>query len=183
MKNREIKEKGENTMILKYGVKAPIQVPEIKERTENTLLEKYGSKFLGKIEEFKTKAKKTLMLSKGVENSMQDPEVIEKNIKSAKGAKEYVLPSGVVIKVRGFEDIAIDYLVTIFDESEMEFVAKNMPEIWYFFDDGKYHRYFPDIYIKNHNLIVEVKSDFTYKMDLGTIDLIFTPNRKIRFFD
>lgn len=171
MQNPEFKQKAESTLLSNYGVKVPIHSPEIKQKMENTMFERYGETNILKIPEFIEKRKQTLLLTKGVENSMQDPEVIEKNIKSAKGAKEYVLPSETIIKVRGFEDIAIDYLLTIFDETEMEFVSKNMPEVWYFFDDGKYHRYFPDIYIKSYNLIVEVKSDFTYRMDIRKNDV------------
>jgi hypothetical protein len=37
-----------------------------------------------------------------------------------------------------------------------------MPEIWYYTNDTKKHRYFPDIFIPSQNLIIEVKSTWTY---------------------
>ena len=37
---------------------------------------------------------------------------------------------------------------------------KDMPEIWYMFE-GKKHRYYPDFYIPEENLIIEVKSQWT----------------------
>jgi len=40
-----------------------------------------------------------------------------------------------------------------------------MPEIKYFLNN-KEKRYYPDILIKSENLIIEVKSDYTYKKDL-----------------
>lgn len=40
-----------------------------------------------------------------------------------------------------------------------------MPKIEYEFE-GKKRRYFPDIWIPKHNLIIEVKSTWTYEKDL-----------------
>ena len=37
-----------------------------------------------------------------------------------------------------------------------------MPVIWYMFT-GKKRRYFPDFYIPKDNLVIEVKSRYTYK--------------------
>lgn len=43
---------------------------------------------------------------------------------------------------------------------------KDMPKIIYTGLDDKEHRYYPDFYIPKNNIIVEVKSDYTYKVDL-----------------
>ena len=40
-----------------------------------------------------------------------------------------------------------------------------MPEIWYMWQDGSWHRYHPDFYIPKNNLIIEVKSIYTYTED------------------
>lgn len=39
-----------------------------------------------------------------------------------------------------------------------------MPSIWYDANNKK-KRYFPDIYIKKENTIIEVKSDYTWRVD------------------
>ena len=46
-----------------------------------------------------------------------------------------------------------------------------MPEFWYHGYDGKYHRYYPDIYVVKDNLIIEVKSLWTYNIDKLKIQL------------
>jgi len=43
-----------------------------------------------------------------------------------------------------------------------------MPEIWYEFED-KRRRYYPDIYIKSQNKIIEVKSDYTFYKEYDKI--------------
>lgn len=46
-----------------------------------------------------------------------------------------------------------------------------MPEIYYLTDDGKYSKYYPDFYLPNDNLIVEVKSWYTYKNNFRNTDM------------
>jgi hypothetical protein len=38
-----------------------------------------------------------------------------------------------------------------------------MSEIWYTTEDNVNHRYYPDFYIPKDNLVIEVKSTFTYE--------------------
>ena len=40
-----------------------------------------------------------------------------------------------------------------------------MPDIRYITADSKIHRYYPDFFIQGDNLIVEVKSEYTYNKD------------------
>ncbi len=42
-----------------------------------------------------------------------------------------------------------------------------MLRIWYIAEDGKKRKYYPDIYIISEQKIVEVKSIWTYKKELG----------------
>lgn len=53
----------------------------------------------------------------------------------------------------------------MFDENDIESVRKNIPKIKYEIKK-KVHYYYPDIYIKSENLIIEVKSTWTYKKNL-----------------
>lgn len=95
----------------------------------------------------------------------------EKNLKLY---KNYELPSGKIIKIQGYEHIALDELVNIYTEDDILTSRKDMPEIIYKLQHNlennkiifKDHRYYPDFYIKSQNKIIEVKSSFTYKIDL-----------------
>lgn len=66
--------------------------------------------------------------------------------------------------VQGWEPYAIDYLLNKFYEDDLYF-GKEVPRIKYIFKE-KEHIYFPDIYIKSIDTIVEVKSTYTYNLEL-----------------
>ncbi len=97
-----------------------------------------------------------------VHNAQQVPEIHEKTQKNRYKFKDYILPSGKIVHVQGYEDKALKYIFTnnLYGEDYIILNRKNMPEIWYFKDD-KQHRYFPDIFIPAENKIIEVKSNYT----------------------
>lgn len=41
---------------------------------------------------------------------------------------------------------------------------KDISTYYKYIQDNKEHKYFPDFYIKSKNLIIEVKSEWTYKI-------------------
>jgi len=55
-----------------------------------------------------------------------------------------------------------------------------MPKIIYNFED-KERRYYPDIWIKSINKIIEVKSDYTYKKDLEKNKLKELATKELKF--
>jgi len=59
----------------------------------------------------------------------------------------------------------LDELLTLYNEENIENDRKYIPNIKYKLYN-KQHYYYPDIYIKSENLIIEVKSIWTYKIDL-----------------
>ena len=75
--------------------------------------------------------------------------------------KDYVYPSGKIVKIQGYENYLLDELILIHPESEILTDRKDMPEFWYVTDDSKKHRYFPDVYIPKTGTIYEVKSSYT----------------------
>jgi len=97
--------------------------------------------------------------------AMQDPKIAEKSFKSRFKFKDYQLPSGKWIKVQGYEHFAINELLKKYNEHEIFNKPLDMPKIWYIGEDYRHHRYFPDFYIPKNNLIIEVKSIYTYKYD------------------
>jgi len=93
---------------------------------------------------------------------------LEKLSKTSFKLKEYVLPSGRIVKVQGYEPQALDELLETYNESDLIIRDKNIEKeigsIMYELN-GKTCRYYPDIYIKSQNKIIEVKSTYTYKKD------------------
>jgi len=79
--------------------------------------------------------------------------------------KKTITPSGKTIYLQGYEPRAYKILLEKYTEEEIK-VGINMPKIWYIMKN-KNHRYYPDFFIPKDNLIVEVKSDWTYRKQLG----------------
>ncbi len=132
--------------------------PERLAKAAKTNLEKYGCINPSSNTEVKQKRSDTMIERFGVENASQNAVVHEKQFK--KRCVKYTMPSGNIITVQGYEPQALDELLKIFNEERIVVGKGNMPEFWYN-EDGK-RRYFPDIYIPSENLIIEVKSNWTY---------------------
>ena len=130
-------------------------------KKKETSMELFGKESYSQTEECKERHKETCMERYGVPFVMQDPTIHDKSHKNAHSLKKYEFPSGKIVNVQGYEPFALDHLLKIYNENDIIIGAKYMPEIWYHGEDGKYHRYFPDIYIPKKKLIIEVKSTFT----------------------
>lgn len=80
-------------------------------------------------------------------------------------AKDYILPSGKIMRIQGYEHI---YLDGYFSQglSEDDISRGNGLGIFYEFE-GKRRKYFPDFYIKSTNTVVEVKSTWTYEKEIS----------------
>lgn len=63
------------------------------------------------------------------------------------------------------KNIALDELINIFEENDIITKRTQMPIITYELNNKNY-RYYPDIWIKSLNKIIEVKSSWTYQRDL-----------------
>jgi hypothetical protein len=79
--------------------------------------------------------------------------------------KKYIFPSGKIVNYQGYENFALDELIKIHCENDIENDRHRIPTIKYIMRN-KVYNYYPDIYIKSQNLIIEVKSDFTYKKQI-----------------
>lgn len=82
--------------------------------------------------------------------------------------KDYVLPSGKIIGIQGYEFIALDEILSNFNEDEIiisdarSITKCGMPVLSYEALNRHTYRYFPDIYIPSENRIIEVKSRWWY---------------------
>lgn len=133
-------------------------------KKEATSIEKFGKAYYTQTEQYKKETQETSFQKYGCSHYMQNPEMLEKHNKAAYATKKYVFPSGRVEDYQGYEDIALDLLLSKFDEHDIIKASSEMPEIWYCKDDGKYHRYFPDIFVPSRNILYEVKSVYIYNL-------------------
>ncbi len=162
LQNEEIKNKTKQTILNRYGVDHNSKMPEFVTKTKATFMKKYGVDNPNKTKEVRDKIKKTTLERYGVEHTSQSQEIMEKTQNSAKKYKEYLMPSGKVRKVQGYEPFALDILNKLYTEDDIKTDRKEVPRIKYTTND-KCRYYFPDIYIPSKNQIIEVKSTWTYK--------------------
>jgi hypothetical protein len=105
-------------------------------------------------------------------NGCKECGLISSITKNSYKKKEYIFPSGKTIKLQGYENFAIDTLLknNILEEDIITLNDKEHPKIKYFIKNKSYI-YFPDIFIKSQNKIIEVKSIYTYinKIDINEI--------------
>jgi len=109
-----------------------------------------------------TEKRRTACLERyGVSSPFFLPNVRTKSAVANSIGREFILPSGKIIRVRGYEDAAITHLVEEYNENELmldDMLTKfNLPVFIY--TDSRRHilKYYPDIYIPKENKIIEVK--------------------------
>lgn len=135
----------------------------VKEKMIKTFQQNYGVEWPSQLDIIKNKKIKTCLQNHGVEWPSQN-EIIHKKQQKYKW-KSFILPSGRIINIQGNEDKALNYLLkNIYSENEIK-IHKGVPSIWYS-QNNKKHRYYPDFYIPKENLIVEVKSKYTWNYNL-----------------
>lgn len=153
--SNEIKEKIKLSLIKKYGVDHPNKSIIIQNKTKRTKKEKYGNENYNNME----KTTQTMVKRYGVRSPSQMEGYLEKWTKSGVKRKSYILPSGKEIKVQGYENKALDIMLKKYSESEI--FECNPPKIKY--NENEINRiFYPDFYIKKNNLIIEIKSRFTF---------------------
>ena len=156
----------------RYGVEYPTQSEEVKEKTKATNMERYGVEHVLQSEDVKEKAKATNRERYGVEYPMQNPEISEKSMTNSHKSKEYKFPSGKTEFVQGYEPWAIDELLEE-GVNEQDIIVKRteVPVCFWISKDRKEHRYFVDICVNSQNRCIEVKSNWTYKKDIDSVEL------------
>jgi hypothetical protein len=160
-----IQQKVKTSVMNKYGVEFIIQVPEIKEKVKKTNLKKFGVEYPAQNEEIRKKMQQTNIERHGVPFALQNEEIFKKSVSKMKSFKLYKFPSGNTIEIQGYEHFALDELLKngILEEDIIT-GSENVPEIWYIDSDYKKHRHYVDIYIMSQNKCIEVKSEWTLKL-------------------
>jgi len=160
----EFKEVCIDTSLKKYGVPYPMQSIDVINKMRYTNMLRYGCDSYSKTDEFKDRYEMTSIDRYGVRHPMQNPVIADKQTKSAYKYKKYKLPSGKEINIQGYENFSMDLMIKEHSEEDIITDRNDVPEIWYLHDNKK-RRYYPDLFIKSLNLVVEVKSDYTVDLN------------------
>jgi len=172
-KCEEIKEKSKETNLEKYGETTFSKTDKYKEIVKKTNLEKFGKESYTQTEEYKNRYKETCLKKYGVEHWMQNSDNYQKycdSVKNNNSYKKYTLPNGNYVYLQGYEDYVLEEI--LLKKYDINDIIINNNEITietgkiYYTINNKKHKYYPDFFIKNENLIIEVKSDYTYNKDL-----------------
>ena len=163
MQSPKIREQYKETMNDLYYADNPMHCSELKERQHQTVKDRYDVDNISQLEEVKQKKIETNLKNRGVEHNMQDPISHQKQLDSGYRYKEFLMPSGDIRIVQGYEPQALTLLLQTYKEEDILTGSCNVPEIWYTSD--KKRRHYVDIYIKSTNTCIEVKSTWTYEKD------------------
>lgn len=166
------------TSLKKYGTEYPTQSEEFKNKSKKSKLEKYGNEYYAGWEKSAKKnrsktvkeqdainntRRKTNMELFGVGCSFLRPDAISNSRRSNSLGKEYTLPSGKIVGIRGYENLALDVLFkqgyaeesVLMHDKLSEYI---LPVFDYVNVNEHLVKYYPDIYIPEENKIIEVKS-------------------------
>lgn len=128
---------------------------------KETCKEKHGVENMFQLENIKQKSRETCKKKFGVEYCMQSPDIQSKALASSFKRNKIVKFKDYKWTVQGYEPYCIDDLLEIYEPDDIiAGLGMNVPSINYFFEkDRVWH---PDVWIPSRNLIIEVKSTYTY---------------------
>jgi hypothetical protein len=163
LQNEKVREKSKISLLKKYGVDNISKLDVIKEQRsilmkENTdyynniIVEKYGKNVSG-LEWVKEKKKETMLKKWGVENPSQSSQIFEKSQKNGKKIKLH--ECGLYYRgsyEKHFIDFCINNKIKVDKGMTINFRINNNSKV-----------YHSDFFIKDKNLIVEIKSSYYYK--------------------
>lgn len=133
-------DKKDATYLSKTGYKCSFNNPESIKKKEITCIERYGSA-----------------------HPMHNEKIFNKVMRKSFRLKEYILPSGSVIYLQGYEHFYANQFINEANESYYVFNKINL-NILYSYKD-KNRKYYPDFFNKQTNTIIEVKSEYTIHCD------------------
>lgn len=96
-----------------------------------------------------------------------DAKSFEKMKRNSATVKPTSLPDGTILYLQGDEPKVVQLLIKI-GITDIISSAEEMTMFKYRTNDGKNHNYYPDLYVPKKNLIIEVKSIYTYYKDAYT---------------
>jgi len=172
----EVQLKAQETLFENYGVTNPGQSEIIKERITTTWIENYGVSHPSKSQIVVEKTKRTNVERYNVDCYLHYPPVKKeiflraeqsriKNFfkRKSHARKQLLLDTGEVIEYQGYENVAIIFLLRQYNRKDI-FFGKDIARIKYSYLDVE-RTYYPDIFVSSANLLIEVKSSWTWQQD------------------
>jgi hypothetical protein len=160
----QFQKKTRESNLEKFGTEIPQLLKELKNKTIETNIEKYGVAHSSKLKITQDKKVGTNLEKYGVTNVMHASNIFDKNRYFQK--RDYIFESGRIEKIQGYEGKGIDLLLNTYHEDDIIINPSQLIKVFYL-EDNRNHRYFPDIFVPKDNLVVEIKSEYTYKGFIG----------------
>ena len=145
--------KYKKTNLERYGFEHSSKNKDIRNKNKQTCLNRYGVEHIWQSEEIRNKIKITNNKRYGVDNPTQNKDILLKSFKTSHKIKNY---KNTKIHYQGSYEL--DFLEKYFNIG-----INNCKSIKYI-HEGKEKIYFPDFYYKHLNLIIEIKSSYTYNV-------------------
>jgi len=156
--NEGMKETAKETMLEKYGVDHNMKTEKCKSDRKETYIKNWGFDNPSKSDKIKKKKEETCLKNFGVKSPLQNRDVFKRNKLSGNQIHKY--PKNKNITYQGtYELDFLDNYHHLINIEEPDFIIN------YIFEN-KEHKYHPDFYNKNNNLIIEIKSDYTYNREV-----------------
>lgn len=149
--NEDVKQKSKETCLEKYGEEYYIRTDDMREKSKETMKDKFGVEYTAQSKELRDKMENTCLENFGVKHPLQNHEIYSKAFTKIKYEGKYFDSS--------WELKYYKYL----KEHNIEFIFHPKVKLWYEFE-GKFHRYYPDFLLVKENKLVEIKSDYLYKL-------------------
>lgn len=147
-----------STNRVKYGVDNVSQSKIVKDKKIVTTLSNYGVENPSQSKIVKNKKCKTSFKNYGVNHPLQNINIFEKGQKTAFKRHKYKN-----VNIWYQSSYELDFLEKYYEKYKD---IQRAPTIRYKFED-KQHIYYPDFFIDKLNLIIEIKSDYTYNRYLN----------------
>jgi hypothetical protein len=155
-KSKNIRNKIDKTCQKRYGEKSTLSKnSSVRKKWEQKLFEEEGITNVFQRQKVKDKIMQTMLKRYGVENCNQDANIFNRGCKTRLSVHHYKNTS--LLYQASYE---LDFLDNYYDKIDIQ----NANSIKYVFNN-KNKVYHPDFYIPSLNLIVEIKSAWTTKLD------------------
>ena len=153
-----LRDKVKEGMTIKYGVEHPLMSDEIKSKVKKTILDRYDVENISELDCVKQKKKETCLRNYGVIYPAQNPEIFKKQLISSFKIINY---NEDLYSQGSYE---LDFLNYCKERNILNLISNGV-SLKYILG-GKEHVYHSDFYIKDFNLIIEIKSHYTYEKEL-----------------
>jgi hypothetical protein len=167
MRNKCIIEKRNETLIERYGG-VGMASEELYSKMKNTNMEKYGVEYYSSTNDWYDRCVKTASEKYGKEWVSKVDSINAKQQSGGYSYYDFEFPSGKVVRVQGYEPKVLAKLVVDYNEDDIIVGVQNIIDEIGFFHyeyENETHRYYPDIYIKSENRVIEVKSTYTFNKE------------------